>query len=106
MARSSGPRFRRARHCAASNNSAVESGPPDTASTTAGADARSEKRMLASAAVSGAASSAALAADTLLFRGHRLLHVGGRVGIFAADLAPSGAGGFLLAQRGERLAEP
>src|SRR6185312_13124239 len=101
-ARSPGPSLRAARQRAASSSSAVESGPPETASTSAGNLARSEKSAFASAAETGAVS----AVRTLLFLGDAALHVGGGLRIFAADLGERGAGGFLLVHGGERLAEP
>src|SRR3954470_9943851 len=101
-----GPRLRALRHRAARKSSAVESGPPETASTKAGAEVRSENRSLVSAAESGRPDSASLAADTLLFRRNVLFHVRGCAGIFAADLAPGRAGGFLFAHGGQRLAKP
>src|SRR5687767_4044392 len=72
----------------------------------AGAETRSANKSLASTTESGCAEVAALAADTLLFRRHVLLHVGRGSSVFAADLAPGGAGGFLFAERGERLSKP
>ena len=59
--------------------------------------------VFASAAETGAASSAA---DTLLFSLDTLLHAGRCTGKFAQDLTERRAGGFLLAERGERLSEP
>src|SRR5687767_12738497 len=72
----------------------------------AGAETRSANKSLASTTESGCAEVAALAADTLLFRRHVLLHVGRGSSVFAADLAPGGAGGFLFAEPGERLSKP
>src|SRR5215208_2027754 len=105
-ARSFGPRLCALRQRAARKSSAVESGPPETASTAAGAETRSSNRSLASAAESGRSSSARSAADTLLFRCHVLFHVCGSAGVFAADFTPGRAGGFLFAQGGERLPKP
>ena len=89
------------RHRAASTISAIESGPPDTASTSTGKRARPKKSDLASAAVTGAAS----AVHTLLFARHAALH--GRRGAwkFAPDFGKGGTGRFLLMERCERLAE-
>src|SRR5215203_3323778 len=101
-ARSCGPLFSAARQRAAKTSNAVESGPPETARTRAGAWTRSANSDFASAVETGAAS----AADTLLFPFDALLHADGRPRIFAQDLAERGAGRFLLAQCGERLAEP
>src|SRR6202011_905431 len=92
-----------ARQRAASTIKAVESGPPETARISAGADLRSANRVFASAAETGAARSAA---DTLLFPIDALLHAQRRARIFAQHLAERRAGGLLLAQHRERLAEP
>src|SRR5580704_2694703 len=101
-ATSRGPFLRAARQRAARTMRAVESGPPDTASRSAGADLSPANSVLASAAETGAAASAA---DTLLFPIDTLLHAERRAGIFAQHLSERRAGGFLLAQHGERLAE-
>src|SRR4051794_22560714 len=98
----SGPRLSAARQRAASTMRAVESGPPDTARIRVGAALRSANSVLASATEIGAAS----AADTLLFPVDALLHADRCARIFAQDLAERCTGGFLLAERRERLTEP
>src|SRR5262245_52396615 len=106
-ATSFGPRRSCARQRAARTMSAVESGPPDTASTSAGHDARSANSFAASADETGGAFAAAgSAADTLLFPLDALLHIGRGAGIFAADFDEGGAGRILLLERRQRLSEP
>src|ERR1700674_3980536 len=83
--------------------SAVESGPPETASRRRELAVRSPSSASASDAETGVSSSAF---DTLLFPLDALLHGDRGARIFAADLAESGAGRFLLVERGQRLAEP
>src|SRR6266508_2332903 len=97
-----GPCLRARRQRAASISSAVESGPPETASTRTGAWARGPNSVFASAGETGAASSAA---DTLLFPLDALLQARRCAGKLARDLAERRAGRFLLAERGERLPE-
>src|ERR1700730_14831455 len=82
---------------------ALESGPPETASRRAGADRRPANSVFASTAETGAARSAA---GTLLFPVDALLHAERRTGIFAQHLSERRAGGLLLAEHRERLAEP
>src|SRR5258708_37252867 len=96
-ARSFGPRLSAVRQRAARKSRAVESGPPDTASTRAGASARSANRTFASDAETAPAS----AAHTLLFPLDALLHGDRGVRIFTADLSESRAGRLLLPHRGE-----
>src|SRR5215216_749383 len=100
-ARSFGPRRKRARQRAASTRSAVESGPPDTASTRAGHCARSANKAAASVDETGGS-----AAGTLLFPLDALLHVGRGAGIFAPDFEEGGASRLLFLERRERLTEP
>src|SRR5262249_14248796 len=99
-ATSLGPRRKPARQCAARTSSAVESGPPDTASTRRGDGARSPKRAAASAGEPGSA------AGTLLFLLHALPHGGPGAGILASPLQEGGASRLLLLQGGQRLPEP
>src|SRR3984893_17250309 len=99
-ATSPGPRRRRLRQRAASASSAVESGPPETASSSARALARSAKRTSASASDSGYS-----AAGTLLFSLGGLLHTVRRARILVDDFAQRRAGEFALMQGRERLAE-
>src|SRR5216684_794478 len=101
-ARSFGPCFNARCQRAASISSAVESGPPDTARTRTGRCARGPNSVLASADETGAAVSAA---DTLLFPLDALLQAGRCAGKLARNFGERRAGRFLLAQRGERLAE-
>src|SRR5579883_312469 len=82
---------------------AVESGPPETASRSALAELKPAKSVLVSAAETGAGRSAAV---TLLFSVDLLFQRNLRTRIFAQDLPERGARGLLLAQEGERLAEP
>src|SRR6185437_17021686 len=122
-ATSLGPVLRAARQRAISIISAVESGPPDTASSKTGKSERSEKSAFASDTETGKDFSVGMilsgnrfppsgimpyisAAHALLFLRDAALHAGRRLGIFAADFRQRGAGGFLLMHGGERLAEP
>src|SRR5690242_16228075 len=89
------------RHCAARIMSAVESGPPDTASTRTGKDCRSEKSDLASDAETAFAS----AVRTLLFLRDPALHAGGGAWKFAPNLGKRGAGCLILVHRRERLSK-
>src|SRR3954452_13919709 len=102
-ARSASSLFRERRHRPARYSSAVESGPPETASTSARACATVRNRTLASAAEIGRAASAA---DTLLFSVHSLFYRRRSAGKLARDLAQRCAGGFFLAQGGKGLPEP
>src|SRR5439155_22424179 len=79
-----------------------ERGAPETASRRTDAEPRSSNSASASAIETAAAS----AADTLLFPVNALLHADRGARILAQNLAERGAGGFLLAQRSERLPEP
>src|SRR5262249_43742782 len=101
-ATSLGPRCSDLRQRAARNNSAVESGPPETARTRAEARTSGPNSVFASAAEPDAASSAA---DTLLFPLDALLHDRRGARELAHDFAKRRAGRFLLAERGERLPE-
>src|ERR1041385_137970 len=89
------------RQRAASTMSAVESGPPETASISAGNLSRPAKSDLASDCERGEASAVA----TLLFLRHVVLHLRGRLRILAADLSQGRAGRLLLVQRAQRLTE-
>src|SRR5712692_819489 len=82
-------------------SNAVESGPPETASTRAGSAVRSANNASASASPT-----ASLTAGTLLFPLDRLLD--GRLGarIFAAHVAEGHAREFSLVHGSKRLAEP
>src|SRR5262245_7676721 len=97
-----GPRLNALRQRAISVNSAVESGPPETARTRAETRARGANNAFASAAETGAASSAA---DTLLFSLDPLPHCGRCARKFAQDFSERRAGRLLLAERGKRLSE-
>src|SRR6478752_582860 len=101
MATNFGPLRRRLRQSAASTSSAIESGPPETASARAGRLIRSANRRSASAASIGLS-----AADTLLFPLDRLLDARRCARIFAGDLTEGGAGQFFFIERGERLSQP
>src|SRR5581483_3746552 len=101
MATSFGPLLSALRQRAASHSSAVESGPPETASTSTGNCSRPEKSCLASDCETDDASAVA----TLLFLGDVALHLRRGLRIFASDLGERGAGRLLLMQRRERLAE-
>src|SRR5215510_7940988 len=101
-AMSFGPRLSALRQRAISINSAVESGPPETARTRAETRASGANNAFASAAETGAASSAA---DTLLFSLDPLPHRGRRARKFAQDFSERRAGRLLLAERGKRLSE-
>src|SRR6266480_1817245 len=98
-----GPRSSAARQRAAMNMSAVESAPPDTASTRLDVPIKSAKSTAASVSETGAARSTA---HTLLFSFDALLHVQRGARIFAAEFAEGGAGRLFLAECRERLAEP
>src|SRR5262249_53040540 len=80
---------------------AVESGPPDTASTSTGKVCRLKKRAFASDAETTPVS----AVRTLLFLLNAALHAGRSPRIFPSDFRKRGAGRFFLVHRGERLAK-
>src|SRR5262245_50818354 len=101
-AMSFGPCLNALRQRAISINSAVESGPPETARTRAETRASGANNAFASAAETGAASSAA---DTLLFSLDPLLHRGRCARKFAQDFSERRAGRLLLPERGKRLSE-
>src|ERR1700675_1379332 len=86
---------------ATSTSSAMESGPPDTASTRPGKSSRPRNSAFASPLAT-----AASAVGTLLFPVDALLHAHRGARIFAQPLAERGAGRFLFAERRERHAEP
>src|SRR5580704_519418 len=102
-AKSVGPCLSADRQRAARNRSAVESGPPETASTRAAACVRSANSASACVTETGDVSSAF---DTLLFPLDPLLHGDRGARVSTADLAQGGAGRFLLVERRQRLAEP
>ena len=81
---------------------AVESGPPDTASTSASAFFQSANRRFASAAETAASS----AVDALLLTIDALPHLGGSSRILARHLTERRASRFLLLQRRQRLPKP
>src|SRR5579859_1768192 len=93
--------FSRFAQRAASSNSAVESGPPETATTKPGKSSRPRN-----SASNSWSPTAASAVGTLLFPLHVLLHGKRRARIFAHHFAERSTGGFLLAERRQRLAEP
>src|SRR5262245_53940059 len=97
---SRGGRATRAAQCAARASSAVESGPPETASNSAGASASSAKRASASASETGGSTT-----GTLLFSLRRLLHTVRGFRVFPAHFAQGRAGELVLIQSRERLAE-
>src|ERR1700720_3806376 len=99
-----GPFLRPARQRAASDSSAVESGPPETARITRRKREKSEKRVESSLSAIGAPPPSA--ADTLLFRLDRRFDLRRGLRIFLQHGAERGAGGVLLAERRQRLAEP
>src|SRR5262245_17789345 len=100
MASSLGPRLRAPRQRAANTSSAVESAPPETASTSVEASANGSNSAFASAA-----ETASSAAGTLLFSLDPLLHARRGARKFAQHLAERRAGRLLLAEHGERLSE-
>src|SRR5262245_6446617 len=100
MASSLGPRLRAPRQRAANTSSAVESAPPETASTSVEASANGSNSAFASAA-----ETASSAADTLLFSLDPLLHARRGARKFAQHLPERRAGCLLLAEHGERLSE-
>src|SRR5919198_888350 len=95
-----GPVRRARRQRATSHMSAVESAPPETASTRAEASASGSNSALASAAETGAASSAA---DTLLFSLDPLFHARRCARKLAWDFCERGARRLSLAERRQRL---
>src|SRR5580700_9593072 len=95
-----GARLSRFAQRAASTRSAVESGPPDTASTSPGKCSRPRNSAFASPSAT-----AASAVGTLLFPVDALLHAHRGARIFAQHLAQRGAGRFLFAERRKRHAE-
>src|SRR5262249_59474601 len=97
-----GPRLSALRQRAISTNSAVESGPPETARTRAETRASGANNAFASAAETGAASSAA---DTLLFSLDPLPHRGRRARKLAHDFSARRARRLLLAEHGQRLSQ-
>src|SRR6202035_2940821 len=94
-------RLRRFAQRAASTKSAVESGPPDTASTRPGKSSRPRNSAFASASPTLPS-----AAGTLLFPVDALLHAHRGARIFAQHLAERSAGRLLFAKRRKRHAEP
>src|SRR5262245_34592645 len=95
-----GPRLRARRQRAANTSSAVESAPPEMASTSVEASANGSNSAFASAA-----ETASSAAGTLLFSLDPLLHARRGARKFAQHLAERRAGCLLLAEHGERLSE-
>src|ERR1700722_13260252 len=95
-----GARLSRFAQRAASTSSAVESGPPDTASTRPGKSSRPRNSAFASPSAT-----AASAVGTLLFPVDALLHAQRGARIFAQHFAERGAGRFLFAERRKRHAE-
>src|SRR5579862_3862087 len=100
-ATSFGARLSRFAHRAASTKSAVESGPPDTASTRPGKSSRPRNSAFASPSPTLPS-----AVGTLLFPVDALLHAHRGARIFAQHLAERSAGRFLFAERRKRHAEP
>src|SRR5580698_1742544 len=100
-AMSFGARLSRFAQRAASTSSAVESGPPDTASTRPGKSSRPRNSAFASPSAT-----AASAVGTLLFPIDALLHAQRGARIFAQHLAQRSAGCFLFTERRKRHAEP
>src|SRR5262245_47192654 len=96
----SGPSRKRLRQRAASASSAVESGPPDTASSSARAAARSAKSASASASETGWS-----AVGMLLFPLGRLLHVVGRARVLAGHFIQGRARKLALVEGCQRLPE-
>src|SRR5581483_10875593 len=94
-----GPCLSRFAQRAASTSSAVESGPPDTASSNPRRFSRPRNSPLASASVT------ASAAGTLLFPLDALFHAERGAWIFAQDFAERSTRGFLLVERRQRHAE-
>src|SRR6266702_631001 len=127
-ATSSGPRASARRQRAASHIRAMESGPPETASTIAGAAFQSANRSfawlteIAEWSSSGMGPTIAFSTEAcpalsqpkqsgsalypLLLAVDGGLHAARGTRIFPRHFAESGAGGFLFLQRRQRLAEP
>src|ERR1700741_3909584 len=95
-----GARLSRFAQRAASTSSAVESGPPDTASTRPGKSSRPRNSVFASPSPTLPS-----AVGTLLFPVDALLHAHRGARIFAQHLAQRSTGGFLFTERRERHAE-
>src|SRR5579864_3081127 len=93
--------FSRFAQRAASSKSAVESGPPDTATTKPGKSSRPRN-----SASNSSSPTAASAVGTLLFPLHVLLYRKRSARIFAHHLAERSASRFFLAECRQRLAEP
>src|ERR1700719_2368859 len=100
-AMSFGARLSRFAQRAASTSSAVESGPPDTASTRPGKSSRPRNSAFASPSPTLPS-----AVGTLLFPVDALLHAHRGARIFAQHLAQRSTGGFFFAERRKRHAEP
>src|SRR5262245_58147106 len=100
MASSLGPRLRAPRQRAANTSSAVESAPPETASTSVEASANGSNSAFASAA-----EIASSASGPLLFSLGPLLHARRGARKFAQHFPERRAGCLLLAEHGERLSE-
>src|ERR1700719_1129057 len=100
-AMSFGARLSRFAQRAASTSSAVESGPPDTASTRPGKSSRPRNSAFASPSPTLPS-----AVGTLLFPVDALLHAHRGARIFAQHFAQRSTGGFLFAKRRKRHAEP
>src|SRR6202046_3667746 len=101
IAMSFGARLSRFAQRAARTNSAVESGPPETARINPRAFSRPLNTTFASSS-----RTACSAVGTLLFPVHVLLHRRRSLRIFAQDFAERRAGSFLFTERRERLTEP
>ena len=93
---------RRRAQSAAISSRAVESGPPETASSKARAFASGARI----ASTASGVSPARVNNDPSAFRARRLLHGRRGGGIALADLGEGRAGLFGIAEQGERLAEP
>src|SRR6202023_1208058 len=100
-AMSFGARLSRFAQRAASTRRAVESGPPDTASTRPGKSSRARNSAFASPSPT-----AASAVGTLLFPVEALVHAHRGARIFAQHPAEQSTGGFLSAEPRKRHAEP
>src|SRR3984893_2618420 len=92
-----GARLSRLAQRAARKRRAVESGPPDTASTRPGKSSRPRNSAFASPTPTFPS-----AVGTLLFPVDALLHAHRGARIFAQHFAERGAGRFLLAERRKR----
>src|ERR1700730_9818197 len=100
-ATSFGARLSRFAQRAASTRRAVESGPPDTASTRPGKSSRPRNSAFASPSPTLPS-----AVGTLLFPVDALLHAHRGARIFAQHLTQRSTGGFFFAERRKRHAEP